>query len=182
MFSPETAGLSSGAVRPWLSLVGLGEDGRAGLSAAALAAVEAAALVVGGARHLELIGPVAAQTMAWPSPLGDAFPALLERRGQPVCVLASGDPFHYGVGVQLAALVPAGEITAYPQPSSFALACARLGWAQQDCALASLHGRALERIIPHLQPGRRVLALSWDGTTPGRSRNCCARAASGPRG
>lgn len=168
MFSPETAGLSSGAVRPWLSLVGLGEDGRAGLSAAALAAVEAAALVVGGARHLELIGPVAAQTMAWPSPLGDAFPALLERRGQPVCVLASGDPFHYGVGVQLAALVPAGEITAYPQPSSFALACARLGWAQQDCALASLHGRALERIIPHLQPGRRVFALSWDGTTPGK--------------
>jgi precorrin-6Y C5,15-methyltransferase (decarboxylating) len=38
----------------------------------------------------------------------------------------------------------------------------------QDCALLSLHGRPLERIVPHLQPDRRILALSWDGTTPGR--------------
>jgi precorrin-6Y C5,15-methyltransferase (decarboxylating) len=38
----------------------------------------------------------------------------------------------------------------------------------QDCALVSLHGRAFERIIPHLQPGARILALSWDETTPGR--------------
>lgn len=161
-------GLSSAPSRPWLSLVGLGEDGRAGLSAAALAALDGAELVVGGARHLALVGPIAAETLAWPSPLSEAFPALLARRGRPVCVLASGDPFHYGVGVQLAALVEAGEIAAYPQPSAFALACARLCWAQQDCALVSLHGRALERIIPHLQHGRQVLALSWDGTTPAR--------------
>lgn len=168
MFSPEMAGLSSGAVQPWLSLVGLGEDGRAGLSADALAALDGAELVVGGARHLALVAPLKAETLAWPSPLSEAFPALLARRGRPVCVLASGDPFHYGVGVQLAALIQAGEIAAFPQPSSFALACARLGWAQQGCALVSLHGRALERIIPHLQPGRRVLALSWDETTPGK--------------
>lgn len=168
MFSPETDGLSSARLRPWLSLVGLGEDGRAGLSSAALAALDGAELVVGGARHLALVAPLSAETLSWPSPLSDAFPALLARRSRPVCVLASGDPFHYGVGVQLAALVEAGEIAAYPQPSAFALACARLCWAQQDCALVSLHGRALERIIPHLQPGRRLLALSWDGSTPGR--------------
>jgi precorrin-6Y C5,15-methyltransferase (decarboxylating) len=32
----------------------------------------------------------------------------------------------------------------------------------------TLHGRAFEKIVPHLQPGRRILVLSWDGTTPGR--------------
>lgn len=168
MFSPETAGLSSAPLRPWLSLVGLGEDGRAGLAPAALAALDQAELVIGGARHLALVAPVAAETLAWPSPLSDAFPALLARRGRPVCVLASGDPFHYGVGVQLAGLVAPSEIAAFPQPSAFSLACARLCWPQQDCGLVSLHGRALERILPHLQPGRRVLALSWDGTTPAR--------------
>ena len=104
--------------------------------------------------------------MAWPSPLSDAFPAILARRGRRVCVLASGDPFHYGVGVQLAEFVPATEMQVFPQPSAFSLACARLGWAQAECALVSLHGRALERIVSHLQPGARVLALSWDGTTP----------------
>jgi precorrin-6B C5,15-methyltransferase / cobalt-precorrin-6B C5,C15-methyltransferase len=184
-------GLSS--AEPWLSIVGLGEDGRAGLGPAALAALETAELVVGGARHLDLVRPLACETLAWPSPIHGAFPAILARRGTRVCVLASGDPFHYGVGVQLAALVPTAEIRAFPQPSAFSLAAARLGWAQQDCALVSLHGRALERIIPHLQPSARILALSWDGTTPaqlaallverglGASRVTVLEALGGPR-
>ncbi len=124
--------------------------------------------MVGGARHLALAGPLHAETLAWPSPLTEAFPAILAHRGRRVCVLASGDPFHYGVGVQLAEIVPAAEMQVFPQPSAFSLACARLGWAQADCALVSLHGRALERIVPHLQPGARVLALSWDSTTPAK--------------
>lgn len=169
MFSPESLALSSMvASKPWLSLVGLGEDGRAGLTPAALAALDGAELVLGGSRHLALVGPLGAETLAWPSPLSDAFSAIMAWRGRPVCVLASGDPFHYGVGVQLAEIVPAAEMQVFPQPSAFALACARLGWGQADCALVSLHGRALETIVPHLQPGARVLALSWDGTTPAK--------------
>lgn len=170
LFSPETEGVSSGdgGPAPWLAIVGLGEDGRAGLTAAAQAALDGAELVVGGARHLALVAPLAQETLVWPSPLSGAFPALLARRGRKTCVLASGDPFHYGVGVQLAAIAPAAEMQVFPQASCFSLACARLGWGQADCALVSLHGRALERIVPHLQPGARVLALSWDATTPER--------------
>lgn len=150
----------------WLSIVGIGEDGRAGLSPAAAAALDGAALVVGGARHLALAAPLAAETLRWPSPLSDAYPAILARRGRPTCILATGDPFHYGVGAELARLVPADEIAAFPQASAFSLACARLGWAQQEVACSSVHGRALERIVPALAPGARVLALSWDETTP----------------
>ena len=62
--------------------------------------------------------------------------------------------------------MPADEIRAFPQASAFSLACARLGWPLAECALVTLHGRALTRIVPHLQPGARVLVLSWDGTTP----------------
>lgn len=162
------AHLSSASCTPWLTLIGIGEDGRAGLNAAALQALAAAELVVGGRRHLALAAPFAGEQLAWPSPIHDAFPAILARRGRPVAVLASGDPFHYGVGVQLAALVRAEEMRVFPGLSAFALACGRLGWAQQDCALISLHGRALARIVPHLQPGARILALSWDGTTPAK--------------
>lgn len=166
--SRNEAALSSATIAPWLTVIGIGEDGRAGLSAAALHALAEAELVVGGKRHLDLAAPLAGATLAWPSPIHDAFPAILARRGGRVVVLASGDPFHYGVGVQLAALVSPAEMRVIPQPSAFALACARLGWAQQDCALVSLHGRALERIVPHLQPDARILALSWDGATPER--------------
>ncbi|MBB4196868.1 cobalamin biosynthesis bifunctional protein CbiET [Rhodoblastus sphagnicola] len=151
---------------PWLTIVGLGEDGLEGLSLAARARIAQARLVVGGARHLNLIGATRAERLAWPSPLQEAFPKILSMRGADVVVLASGDPFFYGVGSLLAQIVPPSEILCLPQPSAFSLAASRLGWPLQDCALVTLHGRALEKIIPHLQPGARILALSWDGDTP----------------
>jgi precorrin-6Y C5,15-methyltransferase (decarboxylating) len=151
-------------MNPWLTLIGVGEDGA--LSPAAAARLAQAALVVGGARHLSLIGPTEAERLVWPSPLQDAFPAILARAGERVCVLASGDPFFFGVGSLLAGLV--GDFESLPQPSAFSLAASRLGWALQDCALISLHGRPLEAVIPHLQPAARIFALAWDGETPQR--------------
>ena len=153
---------------PWLTIIGIGEDGRAGLSPAALAALDRADFVIGGARHLALAAPLSAQTQIWPSPFADGYPMILARRGQPTCVLATGDPFHYGVGAELARLVPVDEILCFSQPSAFSLAAARVGWSLPDCDCVSLHGRALERIVPLLQPGARILALSWDGSTPGK--------------
>ncbi len=153
----------------WLSIVGIGEDGLDGISPAARALIKQATLVVGGRRHLGLIGDaLTCETMAWPSPPGDAFPAILARRGAAVCVVATGDPFFYGIGSLLARDVPPEEMLCIPAASSFSLAASRLGWAVQDCALITLHGRAMERISPHLQPRRRILALSWDANTPSR--------------
>ena len=151
---------------PWLTIVGLGEDGLDGLSINARERIAQARLVVGGARHLRLIGETGGAQRAWPSPLQDAFADILARRGEPVVVLASGDPFFYGVGSLLAQIAPPSEILCLPQASAFSLAASRLGWALQDCAPVTLHGRALEQIVPHLHPGARVLALSWDGETP----------------
>jgi precorrin-6Y C5,15-methyltransferase (decarboxylating) len=166
----DSEGLSSHAdsapPAPWLALVGLGEDGRAGLSAEALAALDGAEIVFGGERHLALVGSVPGKARAWPQPFRDALPAILAERGRRVCVLASGDPLHYGIGAGLTEAIPTEEMRIIPQLSSFSMACARMRWAQEECALVSLHGRALQRIIPHLQPNARVLALSWDASTP----------------
>ncbi|WP_201832399.1 precorrin-6y C5,15-methyltransferase (decarboxylating) subunit CbiE [Microvirga zambiensis] len=153
---------------PWLTIIGIGENGRAGLSPAALDALDRAEFVIGGARHLALAAPLKAETLTWPSPFADGYSIVLARRGRPTCVLATGDPFHYGVGAELARLVPADEILCHPQPSAFSLAATRMGWSLPDCDCVSLHGRALERIVPYLQPGARILTLSWDGSTPGR--------------
>jgi precorrin-6Y C5,15-methyltransferase (decarboxylating) len=151
---------------PWLSVIGLGEDGLGGLSPAAARLVSQASMVVGGARHLRLIGSTEGEQMTWPSPLQEAFPMILARRGRPVCILASGDPFFFGVGSLLAQIIPSAEMSCHPQPSAFSLAASRLGWPMQDCTLLSLHGRVLDRAIPALQPRARILALSWDGETP----------------
>jgi precorrin-6Y C5,15-methyltransferase (decarboxylating) len=86
-------------------------------------------------------------------------------------VLASGDPFFYGVGSVLANHVTPEETVVVPAPSAFSLAAARLGWALPDIALVSVHGRELDRIRPHLHPGARVLALTSDSEGPAALRD-----------
>jgi precorrin-6B C5,15-methyltransferase / cobalt-precorrin-6B C5,C15-methyltransferase len=177
----------------WLGLVGIGEDGIDGLVPAARKLIAQAEFVVGGRRHIALAGPLKAETMIWPSPIENALDTIEARRGRSVCVLASGDPFLFGVGAMLTRRFTAEEMISIPAPSAFALAASRLGWSQQDCALLTLHGRPLEAIIPYLQPGARILALSWDGATPaklagllterrmGRSKLTICEAMGGPR-
>jgi precorrin-6Y C5,15-methyltransferase (decarboxylating) len=160
---------------PWLSIVGIGADGEAGLSARARDAIREAELVVGSARQLGLVQSLLhselhsgghRSTLVWPSPFSDGITRVLARRGRPTCVLGSGDPFFYGVGATLAPHLQPGELICHPAPSSLSLAASRLGWALQETEVVSLHGRDLHGIIRYLHAGRRVLALSWNGETP----------------
>ena len=152
----------------WLTIVGIGEDGAAGLSPAAAQVIEGACLVAGGTRHLDRAAAlIRGERLAWPSPMDSAIPALLARRPGPVAVLASGDPSWFGVAALLGRHVPADETRCLPAPSAFSLACARLGWTLQDVATISFCGRPVAALAPLLQPGARVLALSAGADTPG---------------
>ena len=152
---------------PWLTIIGIGEDGLDGLAPAARAALGAAETVFGGARHLALADPaIAGRSQAWLTPFSASIDAVLSMRGRPVCVLASGDPFLFGVGATLARKLDPGEMRVLPHPSAFSLAAARLGWPLHDIVTLSLHGRPLDLIRPHLHPGARILALTSDETGP----------------
>ncbi len=155
------------ALTPWLSIIGIGEDGLDGLGAAARSALHRAELVFGGQRHLSLAASlIRGQSLPWPSPFADGISAVLAARGRAVAVLASGDPFLYGVGATLAPHLAAGEWIAYPAPSAPALAASRLGWPLAEVEIVSLHGRDITRLRPHLHPGQRLLLLTSDGQAP----------------
>ena len=153
--------------RRWLSIVGIGEDGVSGLGAGARDLIATAEIVFGGARHLALAAPlIRGQSKPWPTPFSLAVGEVLGMRGRRVCVLASGDPFFYGVGATLSGHIPPDEMHVVPAPSAFSLAAARMGWALPETVLVSVHGRALDRIRPHLHPGARILALTPDEEGP----------------
>ncbi|MFY9641485.1 MAG: precorrin-6y C5,15-methyltransferase (decarboxylating) subunit CbiE [Rhodomicrobium sp.] len=168
-------GNSNGTSGRWLSIVGLSESGRDVLSPAANRLVNGAVLLVGGARHLALIGPVPAETLEWKKPFRDTVAAILERRGEPVCVLASGDPFWFGAGAVLAEYADPDEMLVCPAPSAFSLAAARLGWPLQSAVTLGLHTGRPEALLRHLHDGQRILALSLDGSTPGQVADLLAR-------
>jgi len=155
------------SIQRWLILIGIGEDGPAGLGDEAKRLIASAPVVFGGTRHLELMNPlITGETHAWLSPFERSVETVLARQGKPTVVLASGDPFFYGVGATLSRRIPAAEMMVIPAPSSFSLAASRLGWPLQDTVVLSLHGRPIDLIRPHLHPGRKILALTSDGKGP----------------
>jgi precorrin-6Y C5,15-methyltransferase (decarboxylating) len=106
-----------------IEVVGIGEDGWDGLSPAARRIVESADLLVGGARHLELVPGAGAERLAWPKPLTGALDTLDARSAEgTVVVLATGNPLWYGV----ANLLPSGCACARTRAPSTSPA---RGWA-----------------------------------------------------
>lgn len=150
----------------WLSIIGLGEDGLDGLTPSARALVDSAQTIVGGARHLGLLGDHGAERLTWEIPLARTVHEIAKRRGRRVTVLASGDPMWFGIGVTLARKFSRAEMTILPQPGAFTLAAARLGWSIADTETVTLHGRPLAQLALHLYPGARILALSENAATP----------------
>jgi precorrin-6B C5,15-methyltransferase / cobalt-precorrin-6B C5,C15-methyltransferase len=142
---------------PWLTLIGLGEDGLAGLTDASRKAIAAADVVFGAPRHLALAG---VQGEPWPVPF-DVAP-VLARRGQRVVVLASGDPFWFGAGGSLMAHLGPGEWVSHPAPSTFSLAANALGWRLEETLCLGLHAAPLQRLRPVLGRGVRAICLLRD--------------------
>jgi precorrin-6Y C5,15-methyltransferase (decarboxylating) len=152
---------------PWLAIIGIGEDGLAGLSPASRAALDAAEIVFGGQRHLDL-AEAGARGRPWPVPF-DVAP-VLALRGHRVAVLASGDPFWHGAGGSLSAHLAPGEWRAFPAPSTFSLAAARLGWRLEDVLCLGLHAAPLPRLRPLLARGQRLILLLRDGAAVAQVR------------
>ena len=150
----------------WLTVIGLGEEGPDALAPAARVLIEQAEVLVGGERHLAMIPDGHARRMTWRRPLADTMDDIRAVEGQRVVVLATGDPFCFGIGTMLRRAFPEEEMVTIPAPSAFSLARARLGWSVDETVGVTLHGRPLETIRAYLAPGQRLLVLSHDGATP----------------
>jgi len=150
---------------PWLTVVGIGEDGFAGLGKNARRALLGASRVIGSQRQLDLLPAcIRAERQTWPRPF--ALAPVLAQGNTPTCVLASGAPMLFGVGASLARVVAREDMQVLPAPSSFSLAAARMGWPLQDVVTLSVVARPVAALNAHLHSGVRLLVLSNDASSP----------------
>lgn len=153
-------------MQPWLDIVGIGEDGLAGLGPAARNALEQAEIILGGDRHHSLAGNISAKRLSWPSPFNAMIDTIESYRGRRMVVLVTGDPLWYSVGARIIRAIPGNEMRFHPQLSAFQWASVRLGWSLADCETVTIHGRPDSQILPFLAPGVRMLVLTQNSESP----------------
>ena len=75
---------------PWLTVVGIGEDGWAGIGRSARRALLAADAVYGGERHLALLpARIRARRVAWPKPFSIEPVCCANEAGRSACSRAA---------------------------------------------------------------------------------------------
>jgi precorrin-6B C5,15-methyltransferase / cobalt-precorrin-6B C5,C15-methyltransferase len=150
---------------PWLTIVGIGEDGWEGLSAKARIAIQQAENIVGSTRTLAMMPAANAKQHEWPQPFSAVIDQVTPMRGQHTVMLATGDPMNYGAARKILTFIPKEEVTIVPHLSAFSLAAARMGWSIPDCDCFTIHGRPAANLEAFIQPNARLLVLTEDETS-----------------
>ncbi|MEM9037180.1 MAG: precorrin-6y C5,15-methyltransferase (decarboxylating) subunit CbiE [Actinomycetota bacterium] len=130
-------------------------------------------VLVGAARQHDAVAaldravPLTGERVELFGPLDEVIDLIGERRerGQRVTMLASGDPGFFGIERLLVGRF-GDAVEVHPAPSSIALAFARAQVHWDDAAVVSVHGRSLERALPHILAAPKVAVLVSASTPP----------------
>jgi precorrin-6B C5,15-methyltransferase / cobalt-precorrin-6B C5,C15-methyltransferase len=150
---------------PWLTIVGIGEDGWDGLSAKAREAIHRAAHIIGSTRTLAMLQKGSAKLHEWPQPFSAVVEQLKPLHGHPTVILATGDPMNFGVARKILTFIPKAEVSIITHLSAFSLAAARMGWSLPDCDCFTIHGRPAANLETFIQPDARLIILTEDETS-----------------
>jgi precorrin-6Y C5,15-methyltransferase (decarboxylating) len=152
-----------------LVIVGIGDDGLAGLTDAARRTIVDADVVLGAPATLAAVGDANDRKVTlepdMPAALRQVKEALASRR--PVLVV-EGDPLFYGVARYLCDRLGKDHFEVVPHVSSMQLAFARVKESWEDAYLTSLAGRPVESVIDRIRIAEKVGLFSSDECPPSR--------------
>ena len=150
-------------------IVGIGDDGMAGLTESARRIIAEADVVLGAPAMLRLLNEAPARKVPldpdMPTALRQVREALAARR--PVLV-STGDPLFYGVARYLCDRLGKDQFEVVPHVSSMQLAFARVKESWEDAYLTNLAGRPLEAIVDRIRTAEKVGLFSSDEHPPSR--------------
>ncbi len=154
---------------PRLVIVGIGDDGLAGLTDAARRTIVDADVVLGAPGTLAAVGDANDRKVAlepdMPAALRQVREALASRR--PVLVV-EGDPLFYGVARYLCDRLGKDHFEVVPHVSSMQLAFARVKESWEDAYLTNLAGRPVESVLDRIRIAEKVGLFSSDECPPSR--------------
>ena len=161
-----------------ISVVGVGPDGLAGLTARSREHLAQARVVFGSEAALRLLPELTAERVV----IGTDLPAAVERlksllaEGRSAAVAAVGDPLFYGTARYLMDRIGEEQFDVLPHVSSMQLAFARIKETWEDAYLTDLGSRSLESVLDKIRIADTVGLFTSDACPPGRiARELLAR-------
>ncbi|HRW65651.1 MAG TPA: precorrin-6y C5,15-methyltransferase (decarboxylating) subunit CbiE, partial [Candidatus Competibacter sp.] len=134
-------------------VIGVHDDGAAGLTAHAQELLRAADLVIGAPHQLRVVASLLPEQTERRDANGRVtiVAAWVEEAlsiGRRVVVLATGDPLYFGIAAGLIAALGRERVHVVPTLSSVQLAAARLGLPWHDAKLVSVHAADAGEWVP----------------------------------
>jgi precorrin-6Y C5,15-methyltransferase (decarboxylating) len=149
-----------------IEIVGIGDDGLEGLTAAAKQLVERAELLVGTRQSLTAVTASTAEKIEIGGDL-DAVVRKVDAAGkQRVVVLAAGDPLFYGTARYLCDRLGKERFNVVPHVSSMQLAFARVKESWDDAYLTSLATQPLELVVEKTRTAAKVGLFTTEENPP----------------
>ncbi|PIC65116.1 cobalamin biosynthesis protein CbiE [Sporosarcina sp. P13] len=142
-----------------MKMIGIGDNGAAGLLPQYIEWINECDVLVGGERHLQFFPSFEKEKKVIKGGLS-ALTEELQEETRNVVILVSGDPLFYGLGGVLAKKLP---LEIYPYTSSVQLAFSKMQESWHDAYIVSLHGRSIKGFAQKID-GRKKIAILTDET------------------
>ena len=139
-----------------IHIVGIGENGLDGLTAAARELIQNAQVLVGDEHTLAALPATKAERLNAGADLDAAVQRIAMASGQRVVVLASGDPLFYGVARYLCDKLGKDRFEVVPHVSSMQLAFARVKESWEDAFLTNLSQHDLPAVLERIRGAEKV--------------------------
>ena len=152
-------------------IVGIGDDGLEGMTAAARELVENADLLIG--EESTLVDNVKAEKFVVSGNLDAAVDRLTAGSDKRIVVLASGDPLFYGFARYLCDRLGKERFEVLPHVSSMQLAFARVKESWEEAYLTNLASHALESVVDKVRIMNKVTCLPATNVRPRRLPKPC---------
>jgi len=143
-------------------MIGIGDNGVAGLLPQYMEWIHNCDVLVGGERHLAFFPQFSKEKRVIKGGLSKLVDDL-QTETRNVVILVSGDPLFYGLGSLLAKKLP---IEIYPYTSSVQLAFSKMKDSWQDAYITSLHGRSIKGFAQKIDGRKKIAILTDEKNSP----------------
>ena len=149
-----------------IQIVGIGDDGLAGLTASARRLVEEAELLFGEPHCLALVPGAGRTRVPLGTSLDDAIQRIRTAPDKRIVILAVGDPLFYGVARYLCDKLGEERFEVVPHVSTMQLAFARVKESWEEAFLTNLASHDVEQVLEQIRSAEKVGLFTSEQHSP----------------